>query len=351
MLFGSDNTVGASPRVLQALVDANAGVQPSYGNDAWTALAEQRIAECFAHEVKVFFVGSGTVANSLALSALVPPWGAVLAQADAHIVRDESTAPELFTGGARIQGLAPHAGKLTAAAIQAGVGGAGHPPHHPLPGALSVTQINERGLVYTPAELQALTAAARQHGLRTHMDGARFANAVAALQCHPADITWRAGVDVLSLGASKNGALMAEAVVFFDPALAHDFAWRVKRAGQMAAKGRFFGAQFVAWLADGHWLTLAAHANAMAARLAQGLANARHARLAWPAAANQVFAILPAQLAQSLRERGAQFYPWRGAWQDGDPVLDSNEVLVRLVTSFATTPEQIEQFLIHLSQE
>lgn len=307
MLFGSDNATGASEPVLQALLAANHGVAAPYGQDAWCQQAEAAIAEVFEHEVRVFFVGSGTVANALALSTLVTPWGAVLGQADAHIVRDESTAPELFTGGARVLGLPATAGKLVPEAIHAVFRAPGHPPHHAVPGALSITQINERGLVYGPAELAALTAAAREHGLGVHVDGARFANAVAALACAPADISWRAGVDVLSLGASKNGALMAEAVVFFKPELAQDFAWRVKRAGQMAAKSRYFGAQFLAWLQNDHWLVLARHANAMAARLAAGIQQSPRARLAWPAPANEVFAIMPRTIANRLWQGGRCF--------------------------------------------
>lgn len=351
MLFGSDNVTGASPTVLQGLVAANAGVAAPYGQDTWCLQAEAALAEVFECDVKAFFVSSGTVANSLALSTLVPPWGAVLGQADAHIVRDESTAPELFTGGARVMALPATQGKLVPQVINALFQTPGHPPHHAVPAALSVTQINERGLVYTPAELSALAATARHYGLGVHMDGARFANAVAALGCAPADITWRAGVDVLSLGASKNGALMAEAVVFFKPDLARDFAYRLKRAGQVAAKSRYYGAQFLAWLANDHWLELAAHANHMAARLAAGIAGSGVARLAWPAPANEVFALLPQALAERLWQAGAVFHAWPSPLQADDPVPGPQELLVRLVTSFATSPDQVDTWLALLTQE
>lgn len=345
MIFGSDNMVGASDAVLAAIVAANAGEQPSYGADEWCSGAERDIGRVFDTDVRAFFVSTGTVANSLALSALVPPWGAVLCQRDGHVLADESSAPEFFTGGARLIPLEPEAGKLTPAAVRRHFVNAGHPPHNVQPRALSVTQANERGLVYEPREIAALTEAARAHGLRVHMDGARFANAVAALGCHPAELTWRAGVDVLCLGASKNGALMAEAIVFFDLALAEDFAYRVKRAGQMAAKSRLFGAQFRAWLADGHWLELARHANGIAAELAEGLARVPGVRLAWPVEANEVFAIMPRPLVENLRGQGAVLYDWSDAILPPDMAVAPDECLVRLVASFANQGAQVEALL------
>ena len=283
MIFASDNVVGASQPVLDAILQANEGAMASYGSDPWSERARAQLREVFEHpELQVWFVSTGTVANSLALSALVPPWGGVLCHHQGHIAMDESSAPELFTGGARLVPVGAGHGKLSPALLQSFAGAGAHPPHNVLPRALSLTQASEIGLVYSPAEVAALGQMAKAQGWRLHMDGARFANAVAALGCAPADITWRAGVDVLCLGASKNGALMAEAVVFFDPELARDFEHRVKRAGQMAAKGRFFGAQFAAWLEHGHWLDLARHANAQAAALASGIAAVPGCRLAWP---------------------------------------------------------------------
>lgn len=344
MYFGSDNMVGASERVLRGLIEANAGEQPSYGADAWCAAAESALTQVFETPLQAFFVSTGTVANSLALSALVPPWGAVLCQGDAHLLADESSAPEFFSGGARLLPLEPVDGKLDPRSIGPAMA-AGHPPHNVRPAALSLTQVNERGLVYTPDEVAALAAAAREHGLKVHMDGARFANAVAALGCAPADLTWRAGVDVLCLGASKNGALMAEAILFFDSGLARDFAYRVKRAGQMAAKSRVFGAQFAAWLEDGHWLALAAHANAMAARLHQGLQRVPGVRCTWPVQANEVFAILPAALAARLRQAGAVFYDWPEQSLPPGAGLRAHECHVRFVTSFASTSTQVDVLL------
>jgi len=351
MNFGSDNMVGASPPVLEAILEANHGALASYGGDPWCAEAASRIAEAFECEAEVFFVASGTVANSLALSALVPPWGAVYAQADSHILNEESTAPELFTGGARMIGLPPRHGKLQPDTLHQALSRPLHAPHRPVPGAFTLTQCNERGRVFDAAEVAALAAVAHRHGLKVHIDGARFANAVASLGCAPADITWRAGVDVLTLGASKNGGLMAEAVVFFDRELAHDFAWRVKRAGQTAAKGRFFGAQFVGWLRHGHWLDLARHANAMAGRLAQGIAAAPNAGLAWPCDANEVFACLPRERAEALWATGAVFYEWVPPTAEGDPELGDGMILARLVTSFLTEAAEVDRFIHLLSQE
>lgn len=345
MIFGSDNMVGASPAVLAGIVQANAGEQASYGADIWCEQAEQRIAHAFQAPVKVFFVSTGTVANSLALSALVPPWGGVLCQRDAHVLADESSAPEFFSGGARLIGLDAVDGKLAPQVLERALAVCGHPPHNVVPRALSITQANELGLVYTPEEVRELAVVAHRNGLKVHMDGARFANALASLGCQPADITWRAGVDVLCLGASKNGALMAEAIVFFDLSLAQDFAYRVKRAGQMAAKARLFGAQFSAWLQDDHWLELARQANDVAGRLGRALQELPGARVVWPVQANEVFAVMPKALAQALRAQGAVFYDWPEHSLPAHESLKDDEMLVRLVTSFASTAQQVDELL------
>jgi threonine aldolase len=345
MNFGSDNMAGASAPVLNAVLAANEGSVASYGADPWCEQARTHLSTIFDHDVQVFFASTGTVANSLALSALVPPWGAVLCHRQAHVLMDESSAPEFFTGGARLLTLPGNQGKVTVASLHRGLRVAPHAPHNVVPRALTLTQANECGLVYTPAELRALGDAARQHGLKIHMDGARFANALVALGCHPADITWRAGVDVLCLGASKNGALMAEAIVFFDPELATDFSYRLKRAGQMAAKGRFYGAQFTGWLADGHWLELARHANTMAGRLSAGLVQVPGVELVWPTEANEVFTLMPALLAERLREEGAVFYDWSpDALPDGLDIAP-DQAFARWVCSFNTKQEEIDELL------
>lgn len=345
MNFGSDNMVGASAPVLDAIRAANEGAMASYGADPWCELASAQLADVFDHDVKVFFANTGTVANSLALSALVPPWGAVLCHRQAHVLMDESSAPEFFTGGARLVVLPGDDGKLTPESIHRGLRVAPHAPHNVVPRALTITQANENGLVYRPDELAALTAAARQHGLKVHMDGARFANALVALDCQPADLTWRVGVDVLCLGASKNGALMAEAILFFDDALATDFSFRLKRAGQMAAKSRFFGAQFNGWLTDGHWLTLARQANAQARVLSAGLAKLDGVQVVWPTDANEVFAVMPGLLAERLRAEGAVFYDWTPDALPAAVTLQDGDAFVRWVCSFNTSRAEVDEVL------
>lgn len=220
-----------------------------------------------------------------------------------------------------------------------------HAPHNPAAGALSVTQASENGLVYAPEELNALCTAAHGRGLSVHMDGARFANAVAALGCAPAEISWKAGVDVLCLGASKGGALGAEAVIFFKKGLSESFVHQRKRSGHLVSKGRFLGAQFAAWLEKGHWLELAGRANGRAAALAKGLAGLSGVRLAWPVQANEVFAVVSRRWAAGLRAAGAEFFDWYPGALPGSETLKAGEVVVRFVTSFATEEAAVERFL------
>ena len=281
--FKSDNTAPAAPEVMAALAEANRGYARGYGDDAWTARAEQRFAQVFGREVRVFLVGTGTAANALALATLVPPYGSVFCHEQAHIVRDECGAPEFMTGGARLQ-LLPGAGaKLTPDALLRGIADNPTAVHTVQPRAVSVSQATELGTVYTPDELRALSATARSHGLLLHMDGARFANAVVSLGCSPAEAS--AGVDVLSFGATKNGALAAEAVVFFDRDRAADFEFRRKRAGHLFSKMRYVAAQWLAYLDDGLWLRLAARANAHARRIGEAAGALRLERVE----ANEIF--------------------------------------------------------------
>lgn len=249
MNFGSDNQSGVSPAVLQGIVEASGGVAGSYANDHWTQAANAKLSDLFGKPVQAFFVATGTASNCLALSALVQPWHLILCHAQAHIAVDELSAPELFTGGARLVLMSDDGNKLTAQLLSDTLQKLpADRPHNQIPGALSIAQCTESGLVYGIEELRALTDVAHAAGLRVHMDGARFSNALATLKCSPADITWKAGVDVLCLGASKNGALALEAVIFFDDTLAKDFDLRRKRSGHLVSKGRLFGAQMCAWL-------------------------------------------------------------------------------------------------------
>lgn len=340
MQFGSDNTQGVAPEILAAIARANQGPAPSYGADPLTRAVEQRFCEIFERQVAVFFVTTGGAANGLALSMLTPPYGMILCHQESHIQMDECGGPEFFTGGAKLLPLPGFAAKLDVETVEAGLAGfPERPPHGCPPSVLSLTQASECGAVYTVSEMTALCAAAHARGLSVHVDGARFANAVASLACAPAEITWKAGVDVLSFGGAKNGCLAAEAVVFFDPEKAGDFIFRRKRAGQLLSKYRFLSAQFEAYLDGGLWLKMAAHANQMAARLSAGLAAIDGVRIWYPTEANEVFAAFPDGVAEALHAAGAHFYPWV---TPGDP---SGGRLHRLIASFATTDEDVDEFL------
>ena len=350
MQFGSDNQTGASSQVLEMLTVANSGFTHGYGDDHWCAQATEDLKKVFSCDLEVYFVATGTAANSLALSCLVQPWETMLCHHQAHILQDESTAPEFFSGGARLIPISQKAGKLMLAHLARYFHSlADEPPHTPRVGALSITQANEAGLVYTPRELTDLCSFAHKHKMHVHMDGARFANAVAALGCSPADLTWKAGVDVLSLGATKCGGMVAEAVLFFNRKLAESFIHRRKRSGHLVSKGRFFGAQFVGWLKDNHWLELAGHANRQAHHLEKKLASFSSISLKWPREAYEIFVTMPRQLADFLHNSGAEFYQWPANALPPGIELEEDEVFTRLVSSFVTTDEQIDHFcrLIH----
>jgi threonine aldolase len=345
MQFGSDNQAGASQQVLETLGSANSGFTHGYGDDQWCGQASEALKDVFGCELEVFFVATGTAANSLALSCLVQPWETVLCHHHAHILLDESTAPEFFSGGARLMPISHRAGKLEVNHLEQFFQTVSPEiPHTPGARALSITQANEAGLVYTPGEVAALCSLAHDHGLHVHMDGARFANAVAALGCEPAEISWKAGVDVLTLGATKCGALAAEAVIFFNRDLAASFIHRRKRSGHLVSKGRLFGAQFVGWLKDKHWLDLAGHANGQAQQLADTLASFSVVQQVWPCQANELFLIMPGQLAEILQTAGAEFYQWPVSALPVGITLKENDVFIRLVTSFATSDEHIAEF-------
>ncbi|MEA2782725.1 MAG: threonine aldolase [Rhodospirillaceae bacterium] len=336
MNFCSDNVTGAAPEILAALAAANTGTLPSYGEDALTAGVEAKLKEIFETDLAAFPVATGTAANALALSLLAPPWGAIYCHEGAHVAVDECGAPEFYTGGAKLVDLPGENGKLTASQLEAVVarGGKGV-VHHAQPAAISLTQATEAGASYRPAEVAAIAEVARRHGLRLHMDGARFGNAIAFLGATPAEVTWRAGVDILSFGATKNGALAAEAVIIFDKALAQEFAFRRKRAGHLFSKMRFLSAQLDAYLKDGLWLKNARHANAMAKRLAEGLAGIPDAKLAHPVEANEIFVDLPETAIRGLIADGFQFYRWLG----------EDKTLLRLVTAFNTKEADVAAFI------
>jgi threonine aldolase len=310
--FASDNWAGVCPEAWAALAAANAGHAPSYGSDDWTAAAVAAIRDVFETACDVFLVFNGTAANSLALSAMCRGTDAVVCHASAHINVDECGAPHFFSGGAKLLTAdTPHA-KLTVDAVRR-LAVTPHDVHSARPRALSLTQATELGTLYSPLEMWDLTECAHALGMKVHVDGARFANAVAALGCAPADIAWRAGVDVLSFGGTKNGLPFGEAVVFFERDLAEEFGRTRMRGGQLASKMRYLAAPWVGMLEDGAWLKHAEHANAMAKRLAAGLADIPGTRLLEKVEANGVFIDVPLSLIAALRERGWQFYEFVGA--------------------------------------
>ncbi|MEE8171969.1 MAG: beta-eliminating lyase-related protein [Alphaproteobacteria bacterium] len=316
MDFRSDNVAGVAEEIMAAIAAANVGTAAAYGDDEITERLEPAYSELFETEVRVFPVLTGTIANALSASVLSPPYGAIFAAADAHIFQDECGAPELFTGGAKLIPLAGQNGKIPPKELRRRLQTSGQGfVHAAQPAAFSVTQTSEAGAVYSAGEIAELSAIAQGAGLGVHMDGARFANAVAALNAgnetvSPADLTWRAGVDVLSFGATKNGALGAEAIILFRTELAEEMAFRHKRAGQLASKMRYISAQLAAYIEDGLWLRLADHANRMCGALAKGLGVLDGVRLDAFGGANELFVELPGEAVIALREEGFQFYDW-----------------------------------------
>lgn len=333
--FASDNTAGVCPAALAALASTNADCVPSYGDDSHTARAKKHFAEIFETDCDVFFVFNGTAANALALAAICQRHHSILCHELSHVDTDECGAPEFFTGGSKVIPVAGSNAKLRPGDLEP-VLHRGHGVHFPRPRALSLTQSTELGTVYAPAEIRALADFAHAHGMAVHVDGARFANAAVALRDRgghsPADLTWRAGVDVLSFGGTKNGLLTTEAVVFFNRELAHEFDCRVKQSGQLASKMRFASAQWSAVLHDGAWLRHAAHANATAQLLATGL-QALGFKLVAPVEANGVFVELPPPVVAGLEARGWHFYKFIG------------EHGYRLMCSWATRDADVAAFL------
>ncbi|MBV9969341.1 MAG: low specificity L-threonine aldolase [Xanthobacteraceae bacterium] len=347
MYFASDNAAGVAPAILQAIAAANGGFALAYGEDALTRRIERCFCELFEREVAVFLVPTGTAANALALAHFAPPWGAVMCHREAHVISNECGAPEFFGAGLRLVGLDGEGGKIAPQTLALALDRhEGHRPHQVVPAMVSLTQATEAGTVYRADEVAALCALAHTRGLAVHMDGARFANALVRLGASAAQITWRAGVDVLSFGATKGGALAAEAVVFFDPARAAHMAERRKRAGHLVSKHRFLAAQFEAFLADGLWLALASHANGMADRLAAALEGLGFAPV-WDVEANLVFVLLPQELHEHLQAAGAQYYAFHSESLPTGRAIPPGHVLARLVTSFATCEAEIEAFAAH----
>ncbi len=336
MYFASDNTAGAHPKVLAALVEANVGPVPAYGDDGLSAEVQERLRHIFEHEDLVAFpVATGSSGNSLALATLTPPWGAVYCHDKAHINVDECGGPEVANPGSKLVPIAGADGKITPAQIAAAIHGRGF-VHAVQPATVSLTNLTEVGTAYSAGDLARLGAFCAQDHLALHLDGARFANALVASNASAADLSWRAGVEALTFGATKNGSMAAEVVVFFDPARAEEFAFRRKRAGHLLSKMRFLSAQLLGYLAADLWLENARHANAMATCLAQGLRTAGCAPY-FPVEGNMIFAPIPLATQERLRAAGAVFYPGRLNGTDGSDV--------RLVTAWSTTQEEVDRFV------
>ncbi|NRG17329.1 low specificity L-threonine aldolase [Rhizobiales bacterium] len=340
MIFASDNWAGASDAVMAALTRHNSGMAPAYGGDPLTESISNRFSEIFEREVAVFFLTTGTAANALALSAYAKPGGTIFCHDEAHVLVDECNAPEFFTGGMKLVAVhGPH-GKFSPASLKAALDNLPEGVvHHGQPAAVTIAQATEAGTVYSLEEIHAIKEVAQTRGLPLHMDGARFANALVHLDVAPAEMTWRAGVDVLSFGATKNGCWCAEAVVFFNPEDAKDFAYLRKRGGQLLSKSRFAAAQFEGYFEGGNWLDLARHANAMAARLADGIHASRNGRIAWAPQANEVFPIFSHEKFAQLKSAGVVMHEWPSK------TLSANETLARMVTSFRTSEDEVEAFL------
>ena len=340
MNFASDYTAPVPPQIMAALARANEGYAMGYGNDPLTARVQARVREVFeAPQAAVHLVSTGTAANSLSLALLCPPWGAVFCEAEAHVTMDECGAPEFFTAGAKLVGVPGEHGRMSPEGLTAALERTGAPGVHGVQrGALSITNVTEAGTVYDPDAIAALTALARARGMGCHLDGARFANALVATGATAAEMTWKAGIDMVSFGGTKNGLMGVEAVVVFDPARAWELELRRKRAGHLASKMRYLAAQMDGWLDGGLWLSLAAHANAMAARLAQGIGP--HATPLHPVQANIIFTRWPAGTHDRLRAAGAVYYPL---------TAPAGQEAARLVTSWSTTEADVDAFVAALS--
>jgi len=344
MNFTSDNWAGVHPAITENLARHAPGLAAAYGTSELDRRIERRFCEIFDREVAVFFVGTGTAANSLALAAVNRPGGVAFCHREAHMVKDECGAPEYFTGGGRLQTVEGAAGKINLSDLERELKSF-RPDfvHSGQPMAVSITQATEVGTIYQPSEIAAISAVCRERSLPLHMDGARFANALVSLGISPAEMTWKQGVDVVSFGGTKNGCWCAEALVFFNPDDAKDLPYIRKRAAQLFSKTRFIAAQFEAYFQDDLWLQLATHANAMATGLANAVKKSTSCRLAWDASANEVFIITPATLAAEWKAKGAGFHQWPVP-VDLVGKVSSDEVLVRLVTNFATAEEEVAAF-------
>ena len=338
MNFASDNITGVAPEIMAAILAENAGDCLPYGDDHYTRSVGELFNQVFERDVGVMLVSTGTASNALALACVSPPYGAIFCRRESHIELEEGGSVEHLSGGAKLVPIDGADGKLDAKTLDAKITAYSPAAYFYRPAAISITQVTEFGTVYSLDEIRAVADVAHRHGLKLHVDGARFANAVASLGCTAAEASWKAGVDVLSFGATKNGAMAAEAVVFFDKSLMAGAAERRKRAGMLWSKHRFLALQWQAYLRDGTWLRLAGTANARARLLATELQTTPSAELVYPVDANEVFVRLPDPFLDRLEAKGFQFYRYGGG-------------VIRLVTSFATTEESVRKFVTALHSD
>ena len=337
-LFASDNVTGACPEVMDAVVAANSGIATSYGDDEWSSRLQTKLSEIFETDVEVFLAVSGTASNALALSALAPVFGKIYCHELSHINTDECGAPELFTGGAKLIPMRSSNGRIKANELAETIRGSGN-VHVTQPSVVSITQSCETGTVYQLDEIKAISKIARKHKMSVHMDGARFANALASLDVSPAEMTWKSGVDVLTLGGTKNGCLAAEAIIFFKPDMVGNFPYLHKRSGQLLSKMRFISSQLEAYVTDDLWIRNAQHANSMAKILSEGLNAFSNIELAYPTQSNEVFVYLPRELIDYLNNAG---------YDINEEELDGKAV--RFVTAWNSELKDVDRLLEVIKQ-
>jgi len=336
--FASDNVAGACPEVLEALLKANEGDSAPYGNDDYSKSLQKKFSEIFEKEVIVYPIASGTAANALALATMTPVFGNIYCHKLAHINTDECGAPEFYTGGAKLIPLVGVDGKIVPGELEQNISGVGI-VHHTQPSSVSITQVCETGEVYELDEIKEITKVAHNHNLNMHMDGARFANALVSLNCTPAEMTWKSGIDVLSFGATKNGCIAAEAIIFFKPELVGNLSFLMKRAGHLLSKMRFVSAQLEAYISNNVWLDNAKNANEMGKKLSEGLIKHSSIKLAYPTQANEVFAKFPREVIEHLNSEG---------YKMNEDELDGQAA--RLVTAWNTKISDVESFLEIVNQ-
>ena len=338
-LFASDNVTSACPEVMDALIEANSGISGSYGDDEWSSILKTKLSEVFETDLEVYLAVTGTASNALALSALAPVFGKIYCHELSHINTDECGAPELFTGGAKLNPMRSSNGRISSRELSEIVRGSGN-VHVTQPSVVSITQSCETGTVYQIQDIREISEVAHELNMSVHMDGARFANALVSLNVSPAEMTWKSGVDVLTLGGTKNGCLAAEAIIFFKPEMVGDFPFLHKRSGQLLSKMRFISSQLNAYVSDDVWIRNAKHANSMAKILSEGLNHFSNIELAYPTESNEVFVYLPRDVIDYLNSSG---------YDVNEEELDGKAV--RFVTAWDTKLEDINNLLDKLRQK